>query len=101
MYIFYILITLVILLLFFLVKDKRKLLGKFGTTSIVSSIVLIIIGFIINIIFPLFISFNTSKITNIILKKFLFISLFFLIIGLVLLVLSKILNRSKQKKSPS
>lgn len=101
MYIFYILITLVILLLFFLVKDKRKLLGKFGTTSIVSSIVLIIIGFIINIIFPLFMSFNASKITNIIFKKFLSTSLFFLIIGLVLLVLSKILNRSKQKKSPS
>lgn len=99
MYIFYLLIILVILLLFFLVKDKRKLLSGLGTTSIVSSVVLTIIGFIINIIFPLLISFNVSKITNIIFKKFLFISLFFFIIGLVLLILSKILNRRIEKST--
>lgn len=98
MYIFYILIILVIMLLFFLVKDKKELLKKLGITSIASGIALIIIGFILRILFNIFLnSFNITRITTIIFNKFFYISIFSLGIGIVMLFISKFIFKHRKK----
>ena len=90
MYLFYILIFIIIVISFFLVKDKKILLNKIGISGIISGVVLIIIYFLLNILFDTFLSdFNISRISWIILDKFIYIGIFFLVIGLIMMVVSK------------
>lgn len=93
-YLLYILIILVIIILFILVKDKRKFISGLGISSVVSGISLIVIGFIINILLHTFLNnFNISRISSLIFNKFIYISIFLLGIGLIMLVISKIVNK--------
>ena len=99
-YLFYILIIPVIVILFFIVKNKKELFSRLGVVGIISGISLIVIGFVLNILFNTFLSnFNISKISSIIFNKFLYISIFFIGIGLIMIVISKIINRSSKKVS--
>lgn len=102
MYLFYILITLLVVALFFLVKDKKELTSKLGIIGITSSISLIVIGLILKLLFNTFLNkFNITKISSLIFNKFLHISLFLLVIGLIMFIISKLLNRNNKKSLPN
>lgn len=90
MYLFYILIFIIIVILLVIIKDKKIFLNKIGISGIISGVVLIIIYFLLNILFDTFLSdFNISRISWIILDKFIYIGIFFLVIGLIMMVVSK------------
>lgn len=100
LYLFYILIILVIAILFFLVKDKKELISKLGITGIISGISLIVVGLVLNILFHTFLNnFNITKISSLIFNKFFYTSIFFFSIGLIMLVISKLINRGSKKVS--
>ena len=97
-YLFYILITIVIIILFFLVENKIDLLNKIAIVGIISSISLIVIGFILKFLFNVFLSnFNITKISSLIFNKFLNISVYFLGISVLLLIIFKIIKRKNKK----
>lgn len=101
-YIIYLLIILVTVTLYFLVKDKKEFLKKIGITSIVSGIIILILGFIVNISLNTFLNnFNITKITNVILDKFIHNSIFILVIGIVEILISKLIQKKKKKASSS
>lgn len=97
-YIIYLLIILVTIILYFLVKDKKEFLRKLGITSIVSGVMLLILGFISNIALNTFLNnFNTTRITTLLLQQFIYDSIFLLVIGVVEIFISKIMNKKKRK----
>jgi len=101
-YIIYILIILVTVILYFLVKDKREFLRKLGITSIVSSIIILTLGIILNIALSTFLNnFNITKIASIILDKFIHNSIFLLVIGLTEILISKFMKKRRKKHSSS
>lgn len=96
LYIIYGLIFLIIIVLYFLVEDKNKYISKLGKTTIISGIVMLFLGLIINILLSTFLNnFNIIKISSIIFEKFIYHSIILLVIGVVLLLISKMLNRRR------
>lgn len=96
LYIIYGLIFLIIVILYFLVEDKNKYISKLGKTTIISGIVMLFLGLIINILLSTFLNnFNIIKISSIIFEKFIYHSIILLVIGVVLLLISKMLNRRR------
>lgn len=101
-YIIYLLIILVTIILYFLVKDKKEFLRKLGITSIISGAIILILGFILNIAVNIFLNdFNTTRITVLILQRFIYNSIFFVSLGVIELILSKIINKKKRRTTPS
>lgn len=98
--IIYILIISITILLYFLVKDKKEFLRKLGITSVVSGVIMLILGFISSITLTTFLNnFNIIKITLLILKRFLYSSIFLLVIGTIEIFISKVINKKKIKSS--
>lgn len=100
-YIIYAIIILVTIILYFLVKDKIEFIKKLGITTIISGVVILILGLISNIVLNTFLNtFNITKISSLILKKFIYNSILLLIVGFFVIFISKILAK-KKIKAPS
>lgn len=90
LYLIYLSIIILTFLLFVLIKDKIKALRLTGILTISSSILLIVISFIIKIFLNKSITLiNISNITNYIFIKFIYTSLILFIIGIIEILLSK------------
>lgn len=99
-YIIYVTILLITIILYFLVKDKREFLRKIGITTIISGIIILVIGVILNISLNTFLNnFNITKITSLLLKQFIYSSLFILLLGGIEVVFSKLINKKKKEVS--
>lgn len=95
-YITYLLILILTIILFIIIKDKRKALNLIGILTISSSILLIIIIYIIKTIISIKIStINLSIITNYLFIKFLINSLFLFTIGILETLISKYIYHRK------
>lgn len=95
-YTMYISIIILTIFFFILIKDKLKALKLTGVLTIFSSILLILISFIIKIMLTKNITtINISNITNYIFIKFISTSLILFIIGLTEILISKYLIRNK------
>lgn len=100
LYIIYGLIALISILLYFIVKDKTEYLNKLGKVAIISGVIILFLGLIINILLNTFLNnFNILKISSLIFEKFIYNSIILLVIGIILLLLSKIINKKKIKTS--
>lgn len=101
-YVLYILIILVIITLFIISDNKIKLLQNIGITSIVSSGLLLVIGFVLKLLIDAFLNnFNITKISSLILNKFLYTSVFSLIIGIISIIISKLIIISRKTTNVS
>jgi len=99
-YIIYGLIILVTVILYFLVKDKKEFMKKLGIITIISGIIILILGVISNIALNNFLNnFNITRITALLLQQFIYNSIFLLVLGLIELFISKIMNKKKIKSS--
>lgn len=95
-YTMYLLIFILTIIFFILIKDKLKALKLTGILTISSSILLLIISFIIKILLTNNITIiNISNITNYIFKKFINTSIILFIIGITEILLSKSLINKK------
>ena len=95
-YITYLLILILTIILFIIIKDKRKALNLTGILTISSSILLIIIIYIIKTIISIKIStINLSIITNYLFIKFLINSLILFTIGILEILISKYIYHRK------
>ena len=94
-YLIYFLIIILNTIFFIIIKDKIKALRLTGILTIISSILLIVLTFIIKIILNTNITFiNISILTNYIFKKFTYTSLILFILGIIEILISKyILSR--------
>lgn len=95
-YLTYLLILILTIILFIIIKDKRKALNLTGILTISSSILLIIIIYIIKTIISIKIStINLSIITNYLFIKFLINSLILFTIGILEILISKYIYHRK------
>ena len=100
LYIIYGLIIVITIILYFLVEDKKEYINKLGKIIIISSIILLILGFIINILLNTFLNnFNITKISSLIFNKIIYNSIILLMIGLIGMLISKVTNKMKIKIS--
>lgn len=89
-YLIYFLILILTIIFFIIIKDKIKALRLTGVLTIISSIVLISLIFIIKIILNNNITFiNISILTNYLFKKFTYTSLILFILGMIEILISK------------
>lgn len=99
LYLIYLSIIILTLIFFILIKDKIKALKLTGILTMSSSILLIILSFIIKIILTSNITtINISTITNYIFLKFIYTSLILFIIGIIEIILSKYIYSKKTIK---
>jgi len=95
-YTMYISIIILTIIFFILIKDKLKALKLTGILTISSSILLILVSFIVKIMLTKNITtINISNITNYIFMKFISTSLILFIIGLTEILISKYLTRNE------
>ena len=95
-YIKYLLILILTIILFIIIKDKRKALNLTGILTISSSILLIIITYTIKTIIDMNLrSINLSIITNFLFMKFLINSLILFTIGILEILISKFIYHKK------
>ena len=95
-YVMYLLILILTIIFFTLIKDKIKALRLTGILTISSSILLIVISFIIKIMLNNNITtINISNITNYIFMKFINTSLILFILGIIEILLSKYIYTKK------
>ena len=95
-YIIYVMIILVTIILYFLVKDKKRFLRKIGITTIISGLITLVLGFILNISLNNFLNnFNVAKISSLIFSKFVYNSIILLVLGGIELIFSKLINKNK------
>lgn len=98
LYIIYGLIILITIILYFLVKDKKEYLRKLGKTTTIAGIIILFLGLIINILLNTFLNnFNIIRISSLIFQKFIHNSIIIIVVGIVLLLISKIINKKKIK----
>lgn len=95
-YIIYVLIILVTIILYFLVKDKKRFLRKIGITTIISGLITLVLGFILNISLNNFLNnFNITKISSLLLQQFVWSTILLLLLGSIELIFSKLINKNK------
>ncbi len=89
MYILIFLILLIIIILNLLIKDKILLFKVYSITFLISSILILLIGLTIKYLIKINITFiNINKISNIIINKFIYISLLFLLLSIISFTIS-------------
>lgn len=89
MYILIFLILLIIIILNSLIKDKILLFKVYSITFLISSILILLIGLTIKYLIKINITFiNINKISNIIINKFIYISLLFLLLSIISFTIS-------------
>ena len=93
----YLLISLVYILIFIIIKDKRKALKLVGILTITSSLLLIVLTSIAKLLINNWITMiNISAITNHIFIKFIYTSLILFLLGLIEIIISKYLHIKKR-----
>ena len=96
LYIIYGLIILITIILYFIVKDKKEFFKKIGITTISSGVILLVIGLVINILLNTFLnSYNISKISSLLLQKFIHGSIHLLTLGGIELLCIILINKKK------
>lgn len=89
MYILIFLILLIIIILNSLIKDKILLFKVYSITFLISSILILLMGLTIKYLIKINITFiNINKISNIIINKFIYISLLFLLLSIISFTIS-------------
>ena len=98
MYILIFLILLIIIILALIIKDKVLLFKTYSLTFFISGIFMILISFIIKYLIKRNITFiNINKISNIITNKFIYISLIFIVLSIILYLISFIYKKHFNK----
>lgn len=96
LYMIYGLIIIITIILYFLVRDKKEFINKLGKIMIISGIILLFLGLIINILLNTFLNnFDVIKISSLIFKKFIYNSIILLGVGLIGLLISIIINKRR------
>lgn len=99
-YIMYLLIILITVMFFVIIKDKIKALRLTGILTLSSSILLIVLSFIVKIILNSSItSINISVITDYLFIKFVNTSLTLFFVGISEILLSKYIYSKKRVKA--
>lgn len=100
LYIIYGLIILIIILLYFLVENKKQYINKLGKATIISAVITLSLGLIISILLNTFLNrFNIVKISSLIFEKFIYNSIILLVIGIIEILISKILTKKSEIKN--
>lgn len=100
LYLMYFLILILTLIFFALIKDKIKALRLTGILTISSSILLIVLTFIIKIIINTNVTMiNISTITNYVFQKFVYTSIILFILGMTEILVSKYIYQRKFNKN--
>lgn len=95
-YIMYFLILILTILLFLIIKDKRKALKLTGILTVLSALLLIVIIFIIRMFLNTSVTkINISTITNYLFMEFVNASLILFILGLAEIIISKYVYKKK------
>lgn len=98
MYILIFLILLIIIILALIIKNKVLLFKTYSLTFFISGIFMILISFIIKYLIKRNITFiNINKISNIITNKFIYISLIFILLSIILYLISFIYKKHFNK----
>lgn len=98
MYILIFLILLIIIILALIIKTKVLLFKTYSLTFFISGIFMILISFIIKYLVKRNITFiNINKISNIITNKFIYISLIFIVLSIILYLISFIYKKHFNK----
>lgn len=98
MYILIFLILLIIIILALIIKNKVLLFKTYSLTFFSSGIFMILISFIIKYLVKRNITFiNINKISNIITNKFIYISLIFIVLSIILYLISFIYKKHFNK----
>ncbi len=98
MYILIFLILLIIIILALIIKNKVLLFKTYSLTFFISGIFMILISFIIKYLVKRNITFiNINKISNIITNKFIYISLIFIVLSIILYLISFIYKKHFNK----
>ena len=93
LYLMYGLIFLIIILFFIIIKDKIKALRITSIITMSTSVILVILSFIIKLVIKTTVTnINLSWITNYLLLKFITTSLILFVIGVIELIISKLLS---------
>lgn len=96
LYIIYAVTILITIILYFLVENKKDFINKLGKVTIISSIIVLLIGLLSNIILNNTLNtFNITRITALIFRKFIYNSIILLIIGITEIFIS---TKMKEKK---
>lgn len=97
-YILIFLILLIIIILALIIKNKVLLFKTYSLTFFISGIFMILISFIIKYLIKRNITFiNINKISNIITNKFIYISLIFIVLSIILYLISFIYKKHFNK----
>ncbi len=97
-YILIFLILLIIIILALIIKNKVLLFKTYSLTFFISGIFMILISFIIKYLVKRNITFiNINKISNIITNKFIYISLIFIVLSIILYLISFIYKKHFNK----
>lgn len=95
-YIIYAVTVLITIILYFLVENKKDFVNKLGKVTIISGIIVLLIGLISNIALSNTLNnFNITRITALIFRKFIYNSIILLIIGITEIFIS---TKMKEKK---
>lgn len=98
MYILIFLILLIIIILALIIKNKVLLFKTYSLTFFISGIFMILISFIIKYLVKRNITFiNINKISNIITNNFIYISLIFIVLSIILYLISFIYKKHFNK----
>lgn len=98
MYVLIFLILLIIIILALIIKNKVLLFKTYSLTFFISGIFMILISFIIKCLIKRNITFiNINKISNIITNKFIYISLIFIVLSIILYLISFIYKKHFNK----
>lgn len=98
MYVLIFLIFLIIIILALIIKNKVLLFKTYSLTFFISGIFMILISFIIKYLIKRNITFiNINKISNIITNKFIYISLIFIVLSIILYLISFIYKKHFNK----
>lgn len=89
---------LIIIILALIIKNKVLLFKTYSLTFFISGIFMILISFIIKYLIKRNITFiNINKISNIITNKFIYISLIFIVLSIILYLISFIYKKHFNK----
>ena len=92
-YIIYAVTVLITIILYFLVENKKDFVNKLGKVTIISGILVLLIGLISNIALSNTLNnFNITRITALIFRKFIYNSIILAVVGLLEIFISTKMN---------
>lgn len=93
-YVIYVLTILITIILYFITENKKDFVNKLGKVTIISSIIVLLIGLISNIILNNTLnSFNITRITALIFRKFIYNSILLAVVGIIEIFISNVMKK--------